>query len=94
MTKRKKWIIWTIILALLLVYVGSYAVLSRRAFREAEETGNLGFYFFPPEPRDVWRIKNYGLVFLYYPLIFIDYDILGTGRGVACEPMWRMSAPR
>jgi len=89
MTKRKKRLIWTIVLAFLLVYVGSYAVLSRRGFRDADECGmEGGFYFLHPEPTDAWRMKNYGLVYLYYPLIFIDYEVLGTGRAVAFEPFW------
>ena len=89
MTKhRKKWLVWALVL--LLAYVGSYAVLSRRAFREAEECGNLGFYFFTPEDTGAWHVKNYGLVFLYYPLILID-NILGTGRPVAGDPLFRVS---
>ncbi|NQT93173.1 MAG: hypothetical protein HQ559_10465 [Lentisphaerae bacterium] len=50
MTKRrKKWIVWTLVV--LLVYVGSYVVLSRRGFRDADECGmDGGFYFLHPEP--------------------------------------------
>jgi hypothetical protein len=33
---------------------------------------------------------NYGCVRFYYPLIMIDYWI-GTGRGIGCEPMFRLS---
>lgn len=88
MTKHKKRIIWTTILVLLLAYVSSYLILSRRGFRDADEYNMVGFYFFLPEPTDAWRIKNYGLVLLYYPLIFIDNNILGTGRAVASEPLW------
>ena len=91
MTKRRREIVWGIIFALVLVYVSSYVILSRRGFREADEFNMMGFYFFPPEPTDAWRIKNYSLVYLYYPLIFID-NILGTGRAVASEPFWGFAA--
>ena len=75
-----------------MAYVGPYLVLSRRGFRDADKYGMVGFYFFLPEPTDARRIKNYGLVYLYYPLIFIDYEILGTGRAVASEPFWGFGA--
>ncbi|NQT93174.1 MAG: hypothetical protein HQ559_10470 [Lentisphaerae bacterium] len=90
MTKRKKRLIWTIILALLLVYVGSYVILSRRGFREADKGGYSGFYLLTLENSTAWELKNYGLVLLYYPLILIDV-MLGTGRMPAMtEPMYEI----
>jgi hypothetical protein len=49
-----------------------------------------GLYFFPPGDTDVWRIKNYSCVLFYYPLIVID-EWVGTGKGIGCEPMWRLT---
>jgi hypothetical protein len=73
---------------LLTLYVGSYYVLSRRGFREADELKWHGFYFVnPPRDSPTWRRWNYSLVTFYSPLIWID-NALGTGRTPASEPMW------
>lgn len=83
-------IVATVLVGLLIGYVVSYLVLSRRGFAEAEAFGGDGVYFFPPEDTNTWRIWNYGLVRFYYPLILID-NWLGTGKEVACEPLWKLS---
>lgn len=80
-----------VLLVLLLLYVGSYAVLSRRGLAQSKAMGAKGLYFFPPEDTDSWRRWNYGCVILYYPLIAIE-RWLGTMDGAASEPMWRLSA--
>jgi hypothetical protein len=45
---------------LFVLYVGSYYVLSRRGYAEADRY-NMGkcFYYFPPENTDSWRFRNY-----------------------------------
>ncbi len=91
--RRRLW--WTsgiLLLALILAYVGSYLVLSRRGFAQSEALGlgRDGFYFFPPQETASWRAWNYGCVRFYYPLIVLDVW-LGTGRDVYCEPLWRLS---
>jgi hypothetical protein len=64
--------------------------LSRNAFEYSKVYHLEGFYFFyPPRPTDFWRITNYGLVIVYYPLIFLD-NKLGWGMTVACEPHWSL----
>jgi hypothetical protein len=78
------------ILILVVLYVNSYLVLSRRGFAEAHRWHMKGFYFFTPRNSDVWRYSNYGCVYLYYPLIMED-NILGTGMSPACEPLWGLS---
>jgi hypothetical protein len=79
------------ILAFLLVaYVTSYIVLSRRGFAMSKALGCEGFYFFPPEDTDSWRRTNYGLAKFYYPLIVID-NWIGTGMPVGHEPLWKLS---
>jgi len=87
---RRRWIVLAVLVSLLIAYVGSYLVLSRRGAALTEAMGGAGFYFFPPENTDRWRAWNYGLVAFYYPLILIE-DWLGTGRGVASEPTWKLS---
>ena len=85
-----RWI--AIVMAIiLLVYVGSYAVLSRRGMAQSRAMGIDGLYFFPPEDNDSWRTWNYACVTFYYPLIMIETWI-GTVEGVGCEPLWRLSA--
>jgi hypothetical protein len=79
----------------LLAYVGSYYVLSRRGFREADRVGFKGFYFVSPRPP--WEgggseRENIQRDRFYWPLIQLDW-MLGTGRHPAAEPMWGVSNP-
>ena len=84
-------IILVVLLCLLAAYVTSYIVLSRVAIARCEAAGWEGLYFSPPEDTNAWRIKNYGCVYFYYPLIIID-EWMGTIKGIGCEPLWRLSA--
>ena len=86
-----RWIAIGLLVALLIAYVSSYAVLSRRGFAQSDVRNADGFYFIPPEDSDQWRFWNYTLVRFYYPLILID-NWIGTGRSIAAEPMWRLSS--
>lgn len=71
----------------LLLYLGSYVVLSRRGYAEADRYGIKGFYYFLPEDSDAWRLKNFGCVLLFSPLNAVDRG-LGFGRRPAAEPLW------
>jgi hypothetical protein len=93
LNKYRRWVIVAVLLTLFSVYVSSYVVLSRRGFAQADEWHADGFYFFTPQDSTAWRFANYSLVVIYYPLIFID-NALGTGRPIAHEPLWRLSAAR
>jgi hypothetical protein len=84
--KRK---VWLTLLCLLLAYVTSYVVLSRRGIAFSQRVGCEGFWFFPPDGTNTWRLMNYGCVCFYYPLIVID-NWIGTGRPAACEPTRRL----
>jgi hypothetical protein len=81
-----------VLFALLLVlYVGSYYVLSRRGYAEADRYNmDKGFYYFTPENTDSWRVRNYACVDLFLPLNAVD-RWLGFGRWPACEPLWGLS---
>lgn len=83
-------LIISLLLVVLILYVSSSLVCSRRGFADADRYGMAGFYFFHPEPTDEWRRRNYGFVYFYYPLIHID-RWLGTGRAPAGEPLWNLS---
>ena len=87
--KKRKWPLW-VFGALLLLYVGSYAALSRRGYAEADQYNMKGFYYFSPENSDAWRWKNYGCVSLFRPINAVD-RWLGFGRPPACEPLWGLS---
>ena len=76
MPKRRRWFI---VLAILLVYVSSYYVLSRRGFAISDAVGGKCLYFFEPCPGAFWEFAHHSCVFLYYPLIVVD-KWLGTGR--------------
>jgi hypothetical protein len=82
-----------VLLCMLIVYIASYVVLSRRGIALCEEQGFTGLYFFPPYDSDRWRFANYGFVYFYYPLVVVD-NWIGTGKGVGCEPMWRLDSSR
>lgn len=79
-----------IVTLLLGVYVSSYIWLSRRGYAEADQYNIKGFYYFFPESSDAWRFKNYGCVFLFWPLNAVDRG-LGFGRYPASEPLWGLS---
>jgi hypothetical protein len=79
-----------IVIALLVLYVGSYLALSRLGFAQARAWGGKGFYFFTPRDSALWRVFNYGCVGLYYPLIVADNE-LGTGMWPAKEPLWGLT---
>jgi hypothetical protein len=88
--KRRKWSLW-VLGALLLLYVGSYAALSRRGYAEADQYNmNGGFYYFSPDSSEAWRWKNYGCAHLFWPINAVD-RWLGLGRHPACEPLWGLS---
>lgn len=74
---------------LLLLYIGSYVVLSRRGYADAEQYNMKGFYYFFPADSDAWRSINYGCVCLFWPINVVDRWI-GTGRYPASEPLWRL----
>ena len=70
-----------------LAYVGSYYVLSRRGFREADKYGFKGFFFVPPVYGGGSEPANYRYFRFYWPLIRLD-RFLGTGRPIGSDPMW------
>ena len=85
--KRKRVTILGVVLVLLMTYGGSYWGMSRRGFAWADAHDAEGFYFLVPHDSPVWWVGNYGLAFVYYPLVVVD-NKLGTGRPLASEPMW------
>lgn len=79
-----------VLAAILLLYVGSYLVLSRHGFAQTDKLGAKGFWFFEPRDSGLWRLSNYGCVCIYFPLIVVD-NCLGTGRWPAKEPLMGLS---
>ncbi len=90
MRKKRKRLLLVFGALLLLLYVGSYSVLSRRGYAEADQYNMKGFYYFFPEDSDAWRLKNYGCVVLFWPINLVD-RCLGFGRDPASEPLWGLS---
>src|SRR5260370_32104007 len=74
---------------LLFLYVRVYYHLSRRGYAEGDQYHMHGFYYFLPEDSDAWRLKNYGCVYLFWPINVVD-RWLGLGRHPASEPLWRL----
>jgi hypothetical protein len=89
---RTKWKRLLLVFGVLfaLPYVGSYLILSRWGYAEADRYNMKGFYYFFPEDTDAWRWKNYGCVYLYKPLNAVD-RWLGFGRYPGAEPLWGLS---
>jgi hypothetical protein len=79
-----------IVATLLLLYVGAYAVLSRRGYAEADSWHMYGFYYFTPEDSDGWRLRNYTCVWLFSPINAVD-RFVGLGRPPAAEPLYHLS---
>ncbi|MBX9791569.1 MAG: hypothetical protein K2Y37_21825 [Pirellulales bacterium] len=78
-----------IVLALLILYVGSYLVLSRRAFAVADATNAEGFCFVDPSSDAACRMHELCSL-VYYPLLRLD-QWLGTGRPAAFCPLRGLS---
>lgn len=76
---------------LLVIYVGSYVILSRQGYAQADQFKMKGFYYFMPEDTDSWRFWNFACVYLYWPLNVVDCWI-GLGRYPASEPLWQLGA--
>jgi hypothetical protein len=89
---RKKWKRLLLVFGalLLLLYVGTYGVLSRRGYVKADQYNMKGFYYFFPEDSDAWRVTNYGCLYLFWPINAVD-RWLGSGRYPASEPLWGLS---
>jgi hypothetical protein len=80
-----------VLLATLIVaYVTSYLVLSRRGFAEAHNVDSEGFHYLPLENTDSWRRNERALRLLFLPMNLIDQG-LGTGLSHASEPLWDLS---
>jgi hypothetical protein len=87
---RKKRLLLVLGVLLLLIYGGSYIILSRQGYTHADQYKMKGFYYFTPEDTDSWRIWNYACVYVYWPLNVLDRWI-GLGRYPASEPLWRLT---
>jgi hypothetical protein len=86
--KHKK--LAVVIALVLAAYLGTYVWLSRRGYAEADQQSMDGFFYFSPENSAAWRYKNYGCVFLFWPLNEVD-RALGLGRYPSSEPLWGLS---
>lgn len=75
---------------LLVLYAGTYLVLSRRGYDEARRYNFQGFYYFTPEPTALWRFGHHSCWVIFRPLNQVDQE-LGTGRPPAHEPLWGLS---
>lgn len=71
----------------LILWIGSYAALSRRGYAEADQWNSEGFYYFTPENTDAWRWSEAMCTCVFWPLNVIDRSI-GLGRGHCAAPMW------
>jgi hypothetical protein len=83
--RRLPGVLETTLHALLLLYVGSYAILSRRAFAVADATNAEGIYFVEPSSDAGCRLHELCSTF-FYPLLVLD-NLLGTGRPAASCPL-------
>jgi hypothetical protein len=72
-----------ILVLVMLLYVGSYLVLSRRGMADMEKYHLVGFFYVPTEKAfesEDWEAAHYRIATFYQPLNWIDCK-LGTGRG-------------
>lgn len=86
MTNRSGGMATIIVVAvLLIVYLATYFVMSRRGYRESSEFGMKGFYFVLPHDERALQLNRVCL-FLFYPLVKTEMW-LGTGLPPSSEPM-------
>jgi len=78
-----------LVLGTLVLYVASYAILSRKGYASADARGYEGFYFCEPNsPRG--ETVHMLCSWVYWPLIYID-TFVGFGRCPAAIPMRELS---
>jgi hypothetical protein len=85
-----RWLAIIAIVGLLVVYVATYAVMSRRGYAEAKAYELPCFYYFPPEDSNEWRQKEWFCRRIFAPLNWIDCKI-GPGMHPGAEPLWGLS---
>jgi hypothetical protein len=73
------------LLIALVLYISSYAYLSRQGYRSSREVGFAGFYFVLPESEFDDHV-NTALLIAYYPLIRLEM-LLGTGMHPGAPPL-------
>ncbi len=71
------------------LYVGTYVVLSRNGYREADKYNVRGFFFVIPSS-PVMKFANDSCKIIFYPLIKLE-QMLGTGRTPAWDPIEKLS---
>ncbi|MCK5706651.1 MAG: hypothetical protein KAI43_03275 [Candidatus Aureabacteria bacterium] len=76
-----------VIIVLLVTYIGSYMVLSRRAFVQSRKNNIDVFYFFTQKETKNWKKLNDISSTFFYPLIAVD-NMFGTGLPVGKNPLW------
>ena len=74
-------------LIILLLYMTSYFVLSRRGYAEARRMDLDGFYYVTPENSQRWELLNGFCRVIYWPLNTIDC-YTGYGWSPAADPLW------
>ena len=82
-----------LLLTMMVVYCGSYLLLSRQGFRAADQMNAEGFWFVQPRTKQgPWRfwLNEAGRI-VYWPLVTLDRS-LGTGHPPAGWPMEGLSA--
>jgi hypothetical protein len=90
MLTKRKYLLLVLGYILLVLYLGSYYVLSRRGYAEAKRWNLRGFYYITPEDSASWQYRNYACVYLYWPLNVADRWV-GSGKAPACPPLFGLS---
>ena len=81
---------WKLAVICLVMYVGSYVLLSRRGMAEARTNEMACFCYFSPEDTNTWRAFNTTCAVLFAPLNYIEMQ-LGTGKGACSCVMFKLS---
>lgn len=75
-----------VIATLMIAYLGTYFVMSRRGYQQSRAVGLKGLFFVLPRDERALQL-NRACHLLFYPLVRIEVW-LGTGEGPGGEPMW------
>ena len=83
----------------LLLYVGSYAYISRTGASKLRACGMTGFYYYTGDPMVLFRSDRHKAVhkwlsYFYYPVWWVDHNVLGGEEYQRNMPLLEMGQQR
>jgi hypothetical protein len=92
--ERRKRLVWTGAIVLALAYAASYCMVTQDRYGRFRELHAVGFWYVPweTETSESWERKEQFVAAFYYPMNYLEYDVLGFGMPHAsCSPFFRLA---